>query len=193
VPLTASGVVARSNNTALLWSNDIENWSLVSIFATPFQEQRSVSRLSRAQFIRIPTVHCCRIIWIFAKELASDCIDDIALSIAMMDDGDVGRLDWMQAECARLGQSQRGPANRIGHGQQSRGICGSRALQRLAQNFQSLLRRLSRHFDGALLEFQLFALALFGDIELRLLIGFDGALAILKLHLTNALLPAVSL
>jgi hypothetical protein len=39
------------------------------ITAMPFPQQFSVGGRSRAQFIRIDSAHCCRIIWIVAKEL----------------------------------------------------------------------------------------------------------------------------
>jgi hypothetical protein len=82
-------------------SKDIENWSLVFIIARLIRavaEQLSITRRSLPQFIRIRTVRCCRIIWIVAKELALDCIDNVALIIAIVDDGDVGRLNRMQTE-----------------------------------------------------------------------------------------------
>jgi len=64
--------------------------------ATPFPEQLSVFGRSRAQFVRIRTAHCCRVIWIFSKELTPEGIGNVALFIAVMNDGDVGRLDRMQ-------------------------------------------------------------------------------------------------
>jgi hypothetical protein len=69
--------------------------------ATPFPEQLSVFGRSRAQFVRICTAHCCRVIWIFSKELTPEGIGNVGLFIAVMNDGDVRRLNRMQTECSR--------------------------------------------------------------------------------------------